>query len=183
MAKQNRFITDKEPKRFIHILTFLIIVLIVDMCSYFAFSPIYRKPVTTDCTKCHNKKAELTRYFKKSGSKTPEQMAEAVLKTKSPRLMAAIHIGGEKGTPYTVRNGGYKKRHAGAWQMSKRNQKAYGVVPIDPVGQALQAERLLDDLVADEKDIVKALNAYGGESNKKRGKYAYNVLDELRQVP
>ena len=107
-------------------------------------------------------------------------MALAVLNTKNPRLLAALAVKGERNTPYTVRRGGYKGAHAGAWQA---NQKFWGKVPYNPVGQALQSERILEELVSDEPNIVKALNTYGGESDKIKGKYAYNVIAELVNVP
>jgi hypothetical protein len=136
------------------------------------------QPVQLDCRECHRKVA-MTRYFERRGNPTPEQMAEAVLATKSPRLMASIAVKGEKNTPYWTRNGGYKKRHDGAYQMSKAHKKAYGPVPPDPIGQALQAERYLSDITS-ELNIKEALNEYGGDS---RGHYANRVLAELINVP
>lgn len=132
-----------------------------------------------ECNKCHTKIAYVA-YFEKKGNPTPQQMAEAVLATKNPRLMAAIATAGEKNTPFWIRNGGYKKRHVGAWQMSKANHKAYGKTPYDPVGQSIQAERLLVDLTNESHDIQKALNAYGGD---KKGRYGRVVLAELSNVP
>jgi hypothetical protein len=139
---------------------------------------VHDKGVQLDCRECHRKVA-MTRYFERRGNPTPEAMAEAVLATKSPRLMAAIAVKGEKNTPYWIRNGGYKKRHAGAWQMSKAHKKTYGEVPYDPIGQALQAERYLSD-AASEKNIKEALNEFGGDS---QGHYANTVLSELVNVP
>lgn len=136
------------------------------------------KPVSVqlDCRDCHNRKAAMIQYFRKSGSKTPEMMAEAVLATKSPRLLAAIAVKGEKNTPYTVRNGGWKKRHAGSWQVSKKH---WGEVPKDPVGQALQAEEILAELTS-TMPIEKALSVYGGDST---SRYQRRVLAELVNVP
>jgi hypothetical protein len=89
--------------------------------------------------------------------------------------MAVVESGGNS----TVRKAGYKGRHDGAFQV---NPKHWGAVPVDAAGQALQAETILEELV-ENKNIVKALNYYGGENNLKRGKYAYNVLEELKAVP
>lgn len=83
-----------------------------------------------NCTKCHNYQQAMEDYFKRRGNRNPQKMAEAVLATKSPRLMAAIATKGEKNSPYTSRRGGYKKVHAGAWQV---NRKLHGPVPFDPV--------------------------------------------------
>ena len=139
-----------------------------------------KEPAVMWCNSCHSRQVAMTKYFRDSGNKTPEQMAEAVLQTKSPRLMAAIAVKGEKNTPYTVRRGGYRGRHAGAWQVNEKlHKKAYGPVPSDPAGQALQAERVLTDLTQ-EMPIRQALNHYGGDST---DKYSRRVLAELVRVP
>ena len=128
------------------------------------------------CRECHiSTQKKLTEYFKSKGSKTPEEMAEAVLSTKSPRLMAAVAVVETKGTP-GVRKGGYKKRYAGAFQV---NAKFHGRVSKDPVEQALQAEAILTELVED-KGLVAGLNYYGGST---KGTYARTVLAELTEVP
>lgn len=137
-----------------------------------------KSQIQLDCRECH-KRVAFSRYFESKGNPTPEQMAEAVLSTKSPRLLAAIATKGEHNSPFWVRKGGYKGRHAGAWQMSKGNEKAYGPVPYDAVGQALQAEKLLVDLT-NEMPIEKALNQYGGDST---NKYSNRVLAEIINVP
>ena len=127
------------------------------------------------CGTCHSHKVALVKYFDKAGSKTPEHMAEAVLATKSPRLLAAIAKVETGGNTY-VRGGGYKKRHDGAFQV---NPKHWGKVPYDAVGQALQAEKILTELT-EEMPIKKALNQYGGDS---KGRYAKTILAELSRVP
>ena len=129
------------------------------------------------CRECHiSTQKKLTEYFKSKGSKTPEEMAEAVLSTKSPRLMAAVAVVETKGTP-GVRKGGYKKRHAGAFQVNARH---WGRVSKDPVEQALQAEAVLTELVEEKGSIVAGLNYYGGST---KGTYARTVLAELTEVP
>lgn len=136
------------------------------------------QPITPspNCIECHSYKIAMVRYFESAGNKHPEQMANAVMATGRPRLLAAVAVAGEKNTPYTVRKGGYKKRHAGAWQV---NQKYWGKVPLDPVGQALQAERILEELT-ESKPIRTALSIYGGDSS---SNYANRVLKELQEVP
>lgn len=134
-----------------------------------------------DCQKCHSrelqKQDKLSEYFRKNGSRTPEEMANAVLKTKSPRLLAAIAVKETGGNPST-RATGYKKRHHGAFQV---NPKHWGAVSSDPVKQAKQSEAILTELVQEKGGIVKGLNAYGGDS---QGKYAKMILAELdKEVP
>lgn len=136
--------------------------------------PVEKQPA---CFKCHQKQM-LTGYFKRNKVLDPEKMADAVIATRSPRLMAAIAVGGERKTPHTARNTGYKGRYSGAWQ----THPMWGKVTKDVTQQALIAEFALETHVIDQKDIIKGLNAYGGESNKKRGKYAYNVLNEFTRV-
>lgn len=138
--------------------------------------------LSTNCRECHNstgtpaRKHRFIDYFTKAGNKHPIKMANAVMATGRPRLLAAVAVAGEKNTPYTVRKGGYKKQHAGAWQV---NSKYWGRVPNDPVGQALQAERILEELT-ESKPIRTALSIYGGDSS---SRYANRVLKELQGVP
>ena len=134
-----------------------------------------KKPATAQiqCTQCHNRQQAMTNYFRKSGNPTPEEMAMAVLKTKSPRLLAAVAVAGEKNTHYKERAGGYKRQHAGAWQV---NKKYWGKVPVKPVDQALQAESILTELTQ-TMPIKKALNYYGGDTS---GDYSRRVLAELQ---
>lgn len=133
--------------------------------------------VKNSCTTdCHSRKKSMIDYFRRAGNKHPEQMAVAVLATQSPRLLAAMATKGELNTPYTVRKGGYKRRHAGAWQM---NQRLHGTVSHNPVDQAKQAEKYLEELL-DQKPLRKALSQYGGDST---DKYANRVLAELVNVP
>jgi hypothetical protein len=149
---------------------------------------LFTTPISLDaqqhallCKDCHHSSrvSRMTQYFRESGSPTPEALAEAVLSTKSPRLLAAVSVAGEKNTPYWVRRGGYKKRHAGAWQV---NQRIHGRVSRRPTEQAKQAERILEDLLKESKgDVVKALNHFGGDTTRRM--YALNVLDELKEVP
>lgn len=123
------------------------------------------------------REVRMAEYFRRAGNKTPEQMAAAVLRTKNPRLLAAIATKGEKNTPYTARNTGYKRRHSGAWQVSRRD---WGSVPHNPVDQALQAEMIIAELTSNHKSIKKALSQYGGDST---DRYQRRVLAELVNVP
>lgn len=135
--------------------------------------------VKADCMGCHQKMA-YEAYFK--GSLDPQAMAAAVLATKSPRLLAAIHVAGEKRTPHTARNTGYRKQNSGAWQTAE----IWGPITKHTTitEQALIAELAIETHVKEEGNIVRGINAYGGERDKKDGQYAYNVLEELaRRTP
>ena len=136
---------------------------------------------SVNCPTCHtiSRHAAMTSYFSKAGSASPEQMATAVLMTRSPRLLAAIHVAGEKKSKPSSRNTGYKGRYSGAWQTAK----VWGKVTDNIVDQALIAELALNTHVKNEKDIVRGLNAYGGHKDKVNGAYAYNVIEELQRVP
>jgi hypothetical protein len=191
MKKINRSVTLQDPYYSRHDKDLkimygglgLCIGAIVGMAFITAVKSCDKEPLPTafknSCTiKCHkdSRKKSMTDYFRKAGNKHPEQMAVAVLATSKPKLLAAMATKGEKNTPYTVRKGGYKRRHAGAWQV---NPKDWGKVPMTPLGQALQAERILEDLT-DKKPIKQALSHYGGDST---DKYANRVLAELVNVP
>ncbi|MBV5327120.1 MAG: hypothetical protein JZU65_05695 [Chlorobium sp.] len=132
--------------------------------------------VIQNCSYCHNKKMAFTIHFKNKGSRSPEEMADAVLKTKNPRLLAAIAVVESDGNSH-IRNRGYKKQHDGAFQV---NPAHWGKVPHDAEGQALQAEDILEELVGTKKNIRVALNHYGGDT---RGNYAKAILKELQEVP
>lgn len=130
---------------------------------------------TINCSDCHNK---YTSYFHRKGSSQPERMAYAVAQTRNPRLLSAIAITESNGRP-ELRNTGWKRRHHGAFQVNPRD---WGNVGHSAVEQALQADMILQELTASSNgNIIKALNAYGGDKTRK--KYAFNVLDELKEVP
>lgn len=131
-------------------------------------------PKATACFQCHQRDM-MSKYFKRNGSKSPEVMADAVLKTRSPRLLAAIAKIESSGN-HNVRNTGYKRRHSGAFQVSAKD---WGRVSHDPAEQALQAERILEELTT-TMSIKKALATYGGDST---DKYGRKVLAEMRRVP
>ena len=131
--------------------------------------------VQHDCQQCHSRMVAMVKYFEKAGSRSPEEMANAVLSTKSPRLLAAIAKVETRGNSH-IRNSGYRRKHDGAYQV---NSKYWGRVPTDALGQALQAEKILSELT-EEMPIKKALSVYGGDST---DKYQKRVLAELTRVP
>ena len=128
------------------------------------------------CTECHRPTAhaKMTEYFKRSGSPVPAKMATAVLMTSRPRLLAAIATVETQGNP-SKRNTGYRHRHHGSFQV---NPRYWGKVSSDPVAQAMQADKILDELIGVYGK--KALSVYGGDST---SKYQRTVLAELAEVP
>ena len=167
---------DYAPKRRVDLahVTMLSVGVVIGMFFITGIRACHKPPTPLrDCSSCHNK---FTSYFQKNGSKSPEEMAYAILRTKSPRLLASVAVIESGGNP-SVRRSGYKKRHDGAFQV---NGKYHGIVSHNPVEQALQAERILEELTNEKKSIRTALNAYGGDS---QGKYADKILAELSRVP
>lgn len=154
------------------------LVVVLFACAFGLYRTI-NAPATRDidCRTCHGQKAALMTYFRMVGSPAPEQMAEAVMATRDPRLMAAIAKHESGGNPH-VRRAGYRRQHDGAFQV---NPRYHGRVSRDAVEQALQAEAILVELAVQTGDIRKALNQYGGDSTRK--KYARNILAELERVP
>lgn len=119
---------------------------------------------------------ELADYFQRKGSPHPERMATAVLETKKPRLLAAVAVVESQGKTTAYNR---KSKAKGAFQVK---EKYWGKVNRDVVQQALQADRILDELYnANNGDIKKTLNAYGGDKTKKQ--YANLILKELENVP
>jgi hypothetical protein len=90
--------------------------------------------------------------------------------------MAAIAVRESGANPKAVGDGGKSR---GSFQVQARH---WGRVSKDPVEQALQSERILEELLADNKgNLKKALNAYNGDTRRKV--YAQNILNELQNIP
>lgn len=158
----------------------LVLLMVVGSIGLFVKSCV-REPMpavinasSLDCYGCHRKMA-LTNYLKQAGSHSPEELANAVLKTESPRLLSAIAVVESNGNP-ALRNTGYKKRHHGAFQVNPRH---WGNVSRDATQQAKQAENILKELTEDYP-IKTALSKYGGDST---DRYQRRVLAELARVP
>ncbi len=185
IQRLNRYQRQQPTHRYLE-LSILCAVLFLVMCvkEHVAPLPPHPRSSVTPCTQCHSQrrtaaaqyKAAMRDYFQRAGATAPALMADAVLATKQPRLLAAVHVAGEKCTPYTVRHGGYRHRHAGSWQV---NSRYWGRVPYSPVEQALQADAILAELTG-EMPVRKALSLYGGDHT---GRYADRVLAELSEVP
>ena len=106
--------------------------------------------------------------FEKAGSPVPQQMTQACMQTQNPKLMAAVAIVESDGTPWAKGKAGER----GAWQVIGNH---HGTVPNDAVGQALQAERILDELrVADSgRSLRRALAQYNGGTKPRAKSYRY----------
>ena len=117
--------------------------------------------------------AKIQEAFERAGSPVPNQMAKACMKTKNPKLMASVAIVESDGTPWAKGKAGER----GAWQVIP---KEHGQVSSNVNEQALQAERILDELVAASPrgSLLQGLSAYNtGSYNSKVGRqYAMKVL-------
>jgi len=162
-------------------------ILLIGLSFFIAHSIVKREPAPV-MKKSHSEILPTTRqivlseYFRRKGSPTPNQMAEAVLATSQPRLMASIAIRESHGNPKAVGDGGKSR---GAFQCQPRHWKHLMYekkVSNDPVIQALDSERILEALVAEnDGNLKKGLNAYNGDKTKRT--YAQNILAELENVP
>lgn len=134
-----------------------------------------------DCAGCH-RKMSFTEYFRKNGSKSPEELAHGILQTRNPKLLAAIAVCESNGNP-TKRNTGRGGKYNGAFQTGAQWGKirTRNLTQHDITHQALVAELALETHISEQKDIIKALNNYGGDKTKKQ--YAYKILEELKNVP
>ena len=132
--------------------------------------------------KAHYRPEELKMIdiFKHHGSTHPEAMALAVCKTKNPHLMAAIAIKESNGRPKAVGDSGASK---GAWQVQ---EKHWNKVPPTATEQALQAEKILEELVGStpRRSLYHGLEKYNtGRVGTKAGKrYAADVLRIKRRL-
>ena len=126
-----------------------------------------------------NRNDKLADAFHNAGSADPHLMAKACRATKDPKLMAAVAIVESNGTPHAVGRSGER----GAWQVIP---KVWGSVPKSADGQARQAERILDELVAasPRRSLLQGLSAYNtGRYNSKVGRqYAMKVLKVRRSL-
>ena len=106
--------------------------------------------------------------FQTAGSPDPHLMATACRTTKNPKLMAAVAIVESNGTPHAVGRSGER----GAWQVIP---KVWGSVPKSADGQARQAERILEELVAASPrgSLRCALARYNGGDRPKAVSYRY----------
>jgi hypothetical protein len=175
--KQKHYNVEIKSVTFLVVL--LVVALIVAGHDFASKEPVPQPKI--EMLKSHGsvlnpRHVALTAFFARKGSPDPQRMATAVLETKRPRLMAAIAVRESGGNPKAVGDGGKSK---GAFQVQDRH---HGRVSSDPVEQALQSERVLNELIAENNgNLKKALNAYNGDTRRKV--YAQNILSELSNVP
>lgn len=105
--------------------------------------------------------------------KQPIEIGIAVCKTKNPRLMAAIAIKESSGDTKAIGDSGDSR---GAFQVQ---EKHWSKVPSTATEQALQAEKILEELVASSRGRLRSgLEKYNtGRVGTKAGeRYATDVL-------
>ena len=124
---------------------------------------------TVEASPTFTKHDSFVTYFKAWNSPVPEVMAHSVMQTKRPALMAAIAVKESNATPWAVGDSGRSK---GAFQVQEQH---WGVVPINPVEQALQAEKILEDLMRDGRrgKLRQILARYNGGGKPPKVSYRY----------
>lgn len=171
----------KKPKYGrVAVLLIMFVVALIVAGHDFSYKEQTLSPKTCN-TSCHRHVA-LSRYFESKGSPDPQRMATAVLQTSRPRLMASIAIRESHGNPKAVGDGGKSK---GAFQVQAKHWRSLlheKQVSKDPVVQALDSERIIEDLIeSNNGNLRKALNAYNGDFTKRT--YAQNILKDLEEIP
>jgi len=113
--------------------------------------------------------------FKSHGSTHPVEMAIAVCKTKKPALMAALAIRESNGNPLAV---GDNKKAKGAFQVWPSH---HGFVPSTASEQALQSERILEELVQSSRGSLRCgLSKYNtGKANSRVGRRYAKYVETL----
>lgn len=133
----------------------------------FLFRSCTDEPATVYKTHYRQEEVKMIEVFRKHGSDQPEAMAVAVHKTKNPPLMAAIAIKESNGRPKAVGDSGASK---GAFQV----QEHWGKVGLTATEQALQAEKILEELVASSHGRLRSgLAKYNGGDRPPRSSYRY----------
>lgn len=153
--------------------------LAVLLICIFLFRGCSEEPVEIYKAHYRPEEVKMIQVFKKHGSTHPEEMAVAVTKTKNPKLMAAIAIKESNGRPRAVGDSGASK---GAFQVQ---EKHWSKVPTTATEQALQAEKILEELVASSRGRLRSgLEKYNtGRVGTKAGKrYAADVLKIKRRL-
>jgi len=134
--------------------------------------PVYKSHISV-------KEQKFVEIFKSHGSAHPVEMAIAVCKTKKPALMAALAIRESNGNPLAV---GDNQKARGAFQVWP---SYHGFVPNTASEQALQSERILEELVQSSRgSLLCGLSRYNtGKVNSRTGKrYAKHVVTLSRRI-
>ncbi len=128
------------------------------------------------------KPSPLSDIFRRHGSPAPDTMTMAVsaVKPENRAIITAIAIVESNGNPTAVGDGG--KSH-GAWQVQPEH---WGPVSLSPVQQALQAERILEELVASmpRGSLRRGLAVYNGgvRPPERAWRYADRVIALSKKV-
>jgi hypothetical protein len=168
----------------VYLLVFALVLIVAGHTWSSKEAPVKFKKGDDSCgtTNCHTRHMSMQRFFERKGSPDPARMATAVLETKRPKLMAKMAIRESGADPKAVGDGGKSKT---AFQMQERHWSKLmheGKASKDPVVQALDSERILEALLAENNgNLRKALNAYNGDITRKV--YAKNILSDLEKIP
>ena len=159
--------TEIEKDRGYGYLSIFIIMVVLALAGLYKCESNYQ-PIYT----CHYSKEELklASIFAQHGSPNPFEMAIAVRKTKNPPLMAAIAIKESNASPKAIGDGGDSK---GAFQVQ---EKHWGKVSNTATEQALQAEKILQELVQSSRGKLRyGLAKYNGGVRPPAISYRYAV--------
>lgn len=152
----------------------------VILVCIFLFKGCSDEPTPVFKSHYSSEEVRMMKVFKQHGSDQPEAMAVAVCKTKRPLLMAAMAIKESNGRPKAVGDRGASK---GAWQVQ---EKHWDKVPSTATEQALQAEKILEELVASapRRSLYYGLVKYNGGDRPPRVSYRYadDVLRLKRRI-
>jgi len=177
----------KHKPKYGRVAIYLILFVVTLIVVGYDFSHKEPKPVLKSIPSHGNaavspRNLAMTEFFRRKGSPDPQRMATAVLQTSRPRLMASIAIRESHGNPKAVGDGGKSK---GAFQVQVKHWRSLlheKQVSKDPVVQALDSERIIEDLIeSNNGNLRKALNAYNGDLTKRT--YAQNILRDLEEIP
>ena len=178
--RPRKYFYDEDPVRRCNVIatvTFIGVILILVLCTL--RSCTYRRP-PVHATKATTAGWQYETFFRRHNSPEPQRMAQAVLQTDRPRLMAALAVAESNGNPRAIGDSG--KAH-GAFQVWP---SYHGRVHHDPTAQAVQAERILEELIGDEPRgrLLQALSAYntGSYTSRTGHRYAQRVIKLMREV-
>lgn len=145
---------------------------------------ISQRAAAADSPALTSEQEEYRRFFAQHGSPAPVEMAKAVMAAKPHNrpVLAAVAIVESNANPKAVGDGGSSH---GAFQVQPRH---WSKVSSSPVQQALQAEQILEELVASNARGANrwrtALVRYnsGGTTNPVSHRYAARVIALAKEV-
>lgn len=149
---------------------------------YLAMGTIERLEQRAETEPLTQQETKLALWFIDHNSPDPATLSRAVCRSKKPHVMAAIAVVESGGDPKAVGDGGKSR---GAFQVQAEH---WGEVPIDADGQAVQAERVLEGLLARgglrRSSLKTGLARYNGGGNPPSAawRYADRVLKLSRSA-